>query len=469
MKFSKKLRFRYNLAIFKSKKWGIVLKISKFSRVGFILATAGSAVGLGNIWKFPYITGENGGGVFVFIYLLTLGVVGFSLLIAEMLIGYIGKSDSVTSFERLAPKHKSRWKYGGFIAFTGVLILTFYLVVIGWIFRYIFDSFSLPLTLADSEAKFTNFLTGDIASQILFFTISAFTVFYIVSKGIKSGIEKLNLYLMPTLIVILLLIFGYSSTLDAFSKSIDFMFNLNFDTFKEEAIILAIGHSFFTLSLGMAVIMTYSASLKSHSNLFKNALFIVFIDTAIALIAGVAIFTFIFENNSEVSKGVGLVFISLPSIFANFGELGNILSFAFFLILAFAGLTSAISILEPSIQYLMDRFKFKRVKSIAIAGSFVYIFGLLALLSNTLEFGESLTFFGKTLFDIFDFISSSILLPVGGVIIAIFIGYVVQRERVNSYLKHSMSEQSFKIWYFSIRYIAPISVSLVILNELGIF
>ncbi len=444
------------------------MRIAKFTRLGFILAASGSAVGLGNIWKFPYITGEYGGGAFVFVYLITIAFIGITILIAEMLIGYLGEANSVTSFEKLAPKNKKVWKYAGFMAFTGLMILTFYSVVIGWIFNYIFKSFSLPSNIEMAESEFNIFLSTDITTQLAFHTIVFLIIISIVVKGIKAGIEKLNLYLMPILTFILIGIFLYSLNLDGFSKSLEFMFNFNFEKLNSQAILVAVGHAFFTISLGMAAIMTYSASIAKHTNIFRTSLVIVLVDTLIALIAGLALFAFLFEFGSEPSKGPGLVFISLPAIFSEFGIFGNILALSFFISLAFAGLTSAVSLLEPSVQYFIDRFKHSRLKATLLSGGIFYIIGIIALLANTKNFGGNLTFGSKNFFDWIDFITTAFLLPLGGILMAIFVGYIIQKDRVKSLLEPQMGSLIFNIWLFSLRYIVPIALSFVVLNELGV-
>jgi len=248
------------------------MKVARFSRLGFILAAAGSAVGLGNIWKFPYITGEYGGGAFVLIYLLTVLVIGFSIMIAEMLIGYLGRKDCVTSFEELAPQKKQLWKFGGFQALAGLFIMTFYSVVIGWIFNYIVTSFTtLPATVKEAEETFTTMLHSGVTTQLLFHTISFIAITYVLTKGIKSGIEKLNYYLMPMLMLILGGMFLYALSLESFSQAFHFMFSPDWSKIDSTAFVTAVGHAFFTLSLGMGAIMTYSASMEKDANLVKNA------------------------------------------------------------------------------------------------------------------------------------------------------------------------------------------------------
>ncbi len=444
------------------------MKIARFSRLGFILAAAGSAVGLGNIWKFPYITGEYGGGAFVLVYLITVLLIGFTVMIAEILIGYMGRLDAVGSFEKLSPSNKSRWKLAGFMGFTGLLILTFYSVVIGWIFHYIAVTVtSLPSSVAEAETSFHTLLTVDIGAQLFYHTLSFLTITAIVIRGIKSGIEKVNYILMPVLILIVALMFVYAVNLDAFTQAWDFMFAADWSKISSEALVTAVGHAFFTLSLGMASILTYSASLPKEVDLKKTALIIVGLDTGIALLAGLMLFTFLFQYGAEAAKGPGLVFISLPAVFYEMGSTGTFLALIFFIGLAFAGLTSAVSLLEPMVQYLIDRFNYSRMKATFAGGSFFYLIGIFALLANSQEFGMYLTFGSKNLFDWLDYVTASILLPLGGLLMSVFVGYVMPRSQIRAALKGSMSDALFSFWYACLRYIVPPALIIVMINLVG--
>jgi NSS family neurotransmitter:Na+ symporter len=443
------------------------MNVTRFSRIGFILAAAGSAVGLGNIWKFPYMTGESGGGAFVLIYLLTITFIGLSLFIAEVLMGKATRNDAVSAFEELAPKNKNIWKYAGFMIFTGMLILSFYLVVIGWILKYVVVSIvDLPQSVETAEAMFGGLISTETLTQFFFFNVAFIITVYIVTRGIKRGIEKVNLILMPLLVLILVGLLFYAVTLDGFSQALQFLFVPDFTKIESHTILKAVGHAFFTLSLGMGTIMTYSASLSKDTNIFKASVSVAFIDTAIALIAGIVIFSFLFNAGSQPSGGPGLVFISLPPVFSTFGILGNVFSFAFFVALAFAGITSAVSIIEPTVLYMTTRFKTTRTKALVILGSVTYIFGMMAMFSNIKEYAHYVTFQDKGFFDILDFASSSVLLPLGGIIIAVFVGFVMQKERVYALLGPYMSKRVFNLWYFSIKYITPIGVLSVMINKI---
>ncbi len=447
------------------------MKIQRFSRIGFIMAAAGSAVGLGNIWKFPYMTGVYGGGAFVLVYLVTIAFIGFSVMVAEMLIGALGRSDTVSSFEKLAPPGKKWWKYAGFMGFNGIIIMTFYSVVIGWIFYYLVSIFGgLPDSTQTAKSIFNDLVANKVNLQIFFHTLSVAIVAYIVHKGIKSGIEKINLILMPSLMLILFGLLAYAFSLDGFKEALAFMFEPKWEKLNSEAFIRAVGHSFFTLSLGMGAIMTYAASLPKDTSITKTAFIVTFMDTLIALVAGLVIFSFLFQFNAQPSQGPGLVFISLPTILSNFGTLGVFFALLFFLALAFAGITSAISLVEPVVQYLIDRFGMTRTKAVIVISLVYWLVGIGAILSYSKAWGEVFSIGGKPLFDVLEYATDSILLPLGGFLIAIFVGYVLPKSEVRAHLNNPNEFKAilYKIWLFSIRYIAPIALIFMMLNLMGI-
>jgi len=444
------------------------MKIARFSRIGFIMAAAGSAVGLGNIWKFPYIAGEYGGGAFVLVYLLTVLLIGFSIMIAEMLIGYMGRKDTVSSFEELAPKHKYLWKFAGFQGLAGLFIMIFYSVVIGWIFNYIVTSLSyLPSTVKEAEGIFNTMLHTDFTTQLFYHTLAFIWITYVLNKGLKGGIEKMNLFLMPALMIILAGMFAYATTLGAFNQAVEFMFYPDWSKINADAFVTAVGHAFFTLSLGMGAIMTYSASLEKDSNLVKNAFWVVFLDTTIAIVAGLMLFTFLYQYGSGPAKGPGLVFISLPAAFYEMGVVGNIFAILFFIALAFAGLTSSVSLVEPMVQYFIDRFSWSRLKASISMGLFFWFFGIFAILSNIDGAKEYLTWGGKSFFDWVDYVTAAIMLPLGGLLMAIFIGYVVPKTKVESIMRPQL-KWAFDGWYFSLRYLTPVAMFIVMLSLMGI-
>ncbi|MGB5920226.1 sodium-dependent transporter [Arcobacter sp.] len=440
-----------------------------FSRVGFILAAAGSAVGLGNIWKFPYVTGENGGGAFVIIYLLAIAFIGLTIFIAESYIGREARANAAAAYQIVSKSKNKNWRWAGFQIFSGIVILSFYAFIIGWILNYIIISFTgLPTTLEESKTVFTTLITEKIGLQILFHTIVTATVIYIILKGVKNGIEKLNLILMPLLAVILFGLLAYSFTLDSFSKALEFMFMPDWSKIDENAILAAVGQAFFTLSLGMAIIITYSASMPKDGNFIKSSIMVAMVDTAVALIAGVIIFSFLFAAGAKSTAGPGLVFISLPLIFGGWGIFGQIVALAFFVALLFAGITSAVSLLEPPLMYLMESYKITRKKATVIAGSFFYILGIFSLLSMSKEYGSLLTFFDKNLFDWLDYLTSSIAMPISGFITCIFLGFFADTNKLKQIFTKYVPETVFKIWLVLIRFIVPIAIVLLFLNKLGV-
>ncbi len=443
--------------------------MNSFSRIGFILAAAGSAVGLGNIWRFPYITGEYGGGAFILVYLLAILFIGLTVFLAEAVIGQSGQSDVSTSFISLSKSKNSNWKFAGFMVATGLIILSFYSVVLGWILDYVITSFGdLPTEAKVAGGNFENLISNDIGSLIVYHTLIAGTVVFIVLKGIKEGIEKINLILMPLLGLILFGLLIYALTLDSFSQAVSFMFTPDFSKINGDALLAALGQAFFTLSLGVGTILTYSASLPKEANFVKSSFMVAIVDTSIALIAGLIIFSFLFAAGAKSAAGPGLVFISLPVIFSDWGTLGNIIAISFFVALVVAGITSAVSMIEPSLRFFIERFKMTRQKATIICGAIFYILGIVALLSMSKSFGAELTFFGKNAFDIMDFMSSSIMMPIAAILICIFLGYFVDKELLEEKFTKHTSSAVFHTWYILIRYVVPIAIIILFLNKLGV-
>jgi len=444
------------------------MEVAKFSRIGFILSAAGAAVGLGNIWKFPYITGVYGGGAFVMVYLITILFIGVSLLIAEMAMGKKGGADAVSNFEKEAPKHKWAWAKAGYLFVIGLIIMTFYSVVIGWIFYYLYLTISggLPTNLKDAQDIFNQLYSNAPLIQTITHAISVLIVGAILVRGVKGGIEKFNMILMPLLILILLSLMIYAMQFGGFSKALSFMFNPDFSKLSSEAIIRAVGHSFFTLSIGIGAIMAYSAALPKDANIYKAGLWVAFLDTIIAIIAGIVIFSFLFEFGGEPAKGPGLVFMSLPVIFAKLGVVGTVIALLFFLGMAFAGLTSAISLVEPTVMYLEDRWNWSKKSAVFWSSFFYFVVGILMILSTSDGFKEHLMIGQKSLFDAVEFAVDSFLMPLGGILIAIFVGFVMKKDDIEAMLKKDMGEFVFGLWYFSIRYIAPIAVLFLAYNAI---
>ena len=433
--------------------------MTRFSKIGFILATAGSAIGLGGIWKFPYMVGESGGGAFVLIFIIAFLVFGLSVFIAEMILGRASERDCFSAFETLAPKGHKYLKYGGIMVFSGLVIFSFYVVVLGWLTHYMMLSLiGLPKTLEATQNLWGNFVSAQVGYQLLWHFVIVALCAYVLNQGVKKGIEKLNLILMPLLLIIFIGLLGYAMYQDSFWASFNFLFAPDFSKLTPKVIVDAIGQAFFALSLGVGVILTYSNSLPKKGNFIRSAIIIALLNFVFCIVAGLVIFTFIFDYGATPDSGPGLVFISLPLIFANMGLSGQIIAFLFFIALIFAGITSAISMLEPLNAWLIDRFSFSRTKANLTTISITYILGVILLFSNIAIYQENLSFFGKNLFGWFDYISASYMLPLAGVFLCIFVGWILPKSQVYAMCEGNLTGKIFKIWYFIIKFIAPVGI-----------
>jgi len=442
---------------------------SKFSKIGFVLAVAGSAVGLGNAWKFPTLVGQNGGSAFVLLYLAMTLCVAFVIFLAELSMGKLSEKDPVNAFEKLAPKHKKAWSFAGFMMIGGVLIISFYTLVLAWILKYFYLSLSgnLPLDFAMSEKIFTKLLTEDFFSQFFCFTLVFLLIFWVVSKGIKNGIERLNVFMMPALFVFIIFMLIYTMSKGGFYTAFEFLFVPDFSKITVHTVLESLGLAFFSLSLGVGTIITYSASLPEKTNFISSTLNIIFINIIIGLLMGLIVFTFIFEFGSDPTQsGGGLVFISLSTLFSQLGASGHIFASLFFVSLLFAGITSAVSMIEPFTFYLINSFKMSRKKALFYLGIVVYILGFLCILSFLDLTKEKFSFFGNNVFDILDFLSSKLIMPLGGILVAIFVGFVIKKEGLKILFEPFVRGIYFEIWYFFLRFVSPVAVVIVMLSAL---
>ena len=429
------------------------------TRLGFIMAATGSAIGLGNIWKFPYITGIYGGGAFVFVYLFCVLIVGLPLMITELLIGRRAQRNPVGAFKALHHE-KSPWQLTGWLGVaSGFLILSFYSVIAGWALAYIFKSivgFSGSPEAIQSE--FIGLVTNSGAS-IMWHTIFMGLTIAIVIGGVQKGIERWSKILMPLLLILLLglMFYGLFFT-NGGSAALSFLFVPDFDSLSTEGILSALGHAFFTLSLGMGAMITYGSYMKREVNLVRDAVTVSFLDTIIALIAGVAIYSMVFNYGLEPAAGPGLIFQTLPVLFA---ETGPIVSVTFFVLLSFAALTSAISLLEVVVSYFVDERKWSRVKATLSLGFLIYLTGLLSAIAAI-----TVPFRGKEqgFLDIFDFITTNYMLPIGGLLTCLFIAWVMpDKDRAEEFgSKGSM----YHALVIVLRFITPIAVLIIILHGL---
>ncbi|MBU2506529.1 MAG: sodium-dependent transporter [Bacteroidetes bacterium] len=443
------------------------------SKLGFILAAAGSAIGLGNIWKFPYIAGENGGASFIFVYLICIAIIGLPVLIAEILLGRTTHRNPVGAFKALS-KSKLWIGVGGMGVVSGFLILSFYAVIAGWSLGYIFEAIAGNFTIFNTgvlAAEHFNTLVSNLPWIIGYFTLFMLLTMLFVYLGIQKGIERGSKIMMPILFVLLIVLMIRGITLEGSEEGIAFLLHPDWSKINAQAILVALGHAFFTLSLGMGAMLTYGSYMSKNDNIPSAALQIIILDTVIALIAGVAIFTSVFAVGLDPSAGPGLIFHTIPAAFAKMPG-GYFFSIIFFILLSIAALTSAISLLEVVVAYFVDELGWDRKIAVIILGFVVFLLGLPSALSfNVLA---DYTIFGKNFFDIVDFLASNILLPLGGLLISIFVGYIWGFDKVLVNLKEG-SQNLFDnypyiilTWKFFLKYLSPILIFIVLLHSLGI-
>ncbi len=434
---------------------------ANFSKVGILLAAAGSAVGLGNIWKFPYITGEYGGGAFLFVYLGFIIAIGLPVMLAELLIGRKSRRNAFGAFKRLAPK--TMWFITGFLGVVAAyLILSFYGVVAGWSLHYSFEAVQGHLTNKTSsefEKLFFDFIALPVMPilwQLLFMVLTS----VIVLLGIKKGIERYSKILMPILLLILLILVVRSVTLPGAGKGLSFLFKPDFSKLSREGILNALGHAFFSLSLGMGTLITYGSYVRKQNNLGSTALQVTIADTVVALLAAMAIIPAVFAFDIAPGSGPGLVFITLPNVFQQMPG-GIIFSTMFFILLSVAALTSSISILEVVVTFLVEEMNISRKLAVLFAGSTISVVGVFCSLSMG-RFSSPI-FLGLNFFDTLDFFAANVFLPYGGLLIALFIGWYYGKKRT---LDEISNDGSIKIRYLnllfvSLRFIAPFAIFLV--------
>lgn len=432
-------------------------------RLAFVLAAAGSAIGLGNLWKFPYITGMNGGGAFVLVYLICIALVGLPILIGELYIGQKGQSNAVASFEKMHKKG-TFWALPGYMGLlAAILILSYYSVVGGWIL-----DFGLRAVSADFEGKSAKVIAdmlgglfSDPGRMAISHTIFMALTTAIVVGGVKNGLERWTKILMPTLFVLLVIMFIKAIGMGGFGKAMEFLFKPDFAKLTAESILEAVGHSFFTLSLGMGAMITYGSYLNENENLIKTGALVAFLDTFIALMAGVVIFSIVFSFDLEPGSGPGLMFATLPGLFAQLPG-GYYLAVAFFALVSFAALSSSVSILEVTVSYFSEKMNQSRKKVSIISGLVIYVMGFLPLLS--FNKAADVKIFGVGFFDLFDIISSNYLLPIGGLLISLFMGWILSKDACDKITGGNKIASAGLLW--SLRVVAPGAVFVVLYSKI---
>jgi len=450
----------------------------------FVLAAVGSAVGLGNIWKFPYITGEYGGGAFVLIYLVCILLIGIPVMMAEIAIGRRGRQSPINTMRDLASEENKSplWQYmgwGGVLA--GFLILSYYSVIAGWTLSYVFKAASGTFDGADASLVgdvFAN-LTGNPEILTGWHTLFMVLTMMVVARGVRGGLEKAVTLLMPALFALLLVMVGYAANSGGFEEGLNFLFHIDFNEFfyacdvvdgaqrcefTGTPLLTALGHAFFTLSLGMGAIMVYGSYMPKNYSITKATFIIAGADTVVALLAGMAIFPIVFANGLAPGSGPGLIFQTLPIAFGNMAG-GQFFGTLFFILLAFAAWSSAISLVEPGVAWLVENKGYSRVKATTVIGVSCWILGLGTVFSFNLWSSADYQLFGKTLFDLLDYLTANIMLPLGGLLIAIFATWVMKKESISDELS---MQSGFSLWYFVTRFITPVAIAIVFLNAIGV-
>ncbi len=437
------------------------------SKFGILAATAGSAIGLGNIWRFPYVAGENGGAAFLFVYLGFVLALGIPLMLSEFIIGRNTQKNPVGAFLKL--RKSKAWSIVGLMGVSGAfIILAFYAAVAGWTLEYLFKSVSNGFSGKNPEQlseMFTSFREGSWRPIIWFLVFMVMTA-SIVIAGIKKGIEKYTKVLMPLLLVILVILSIRSLTLPGAKEGLRFLFAPDFSKITTDTILQALGQAFFSLSIGMGTLITYGSYVTKNNNLSNTVISVAMADTFIAILAGVAIFPAVFAFGIDPAAEEGLTFIVLPGIFQQMHG-GYFFSIMFFTLLAIAALTSTISMLEVVVTYFVEELRMKRKRATVIATTLISAIGLFA--AGSWGWFENMTLFGLNVFGLLNFTSVNLLLPLGGFLIVIFVGWFMGSKIVKAELSNegSLKARFWLVFLFLVKFIAPVAIAIVFLNSIG--
>jgi NSS family neurotransmitter:Na+ symporter len=440
--------------------------------MGFVLAAAGSAVGLGNIWKFPYITGVNGGGAFVLIYLVCIALVGLPVMAAEILLGRASQKSPVGAFRALGG---GRWIVVGWLGVVcGFVILSYYSVVAGWALHYTWLSVTGQIVGLGPEGvgPVFNALFESNSLNLFWHVVFMILTIAVILGGVGRGIERWARILMPTLFGLMLILLANSFTMDGFAQGFDFVFGFHTENLTRAGVLEALGHAFFTLSLGMGAMLTYGSYLRKNDDIVSASVAISALDTALALTASLALFPIIFTFGMEPGAGPGLVFVSIPIALSQMAG-GSFFSAVFFFLLVFAALTSAVSLLEVATSYLIDEKGWSRRKAALTAGGVIVVAGIPSALSGgTALFGSTFAATigqGRNWFDTFDYLASNWLLPLGGLGIALFTAWRLDDAiRHRAFLEGTNLAIFYKVWLLLLKFVVPFGISLIFLHAIGV-
>ncbi|MCC8188545.1 MAG: sodium-dependent transporter [Bacteroides sp.] len=442
------------------------------SKIGVILASAGSAVGLGNIWRFPYETGNNGGAAFILIYLGCILLLGLPIMISEFLIGRHSRANTARAYQVLAPGTPWRW-VGRMGVLAGFLILSYYSVVAGWTLEYVVEAVTNKFSGKSAPEFIESFqkFSGNPFRPIFWLILFLLGTHYIIVKGVEKGIEKYSKIMMPTLFVIIIILVACSVSLPGSEKGIEFLLKPDFSKVDSQVFLSAMGQAFFSLSLGMGCLCTYASYFGKDTNLTKTAFSVGLIDTFIAILAGFIIFPAAFSVGIQPDAGPSLIFITLPNVFQQAFSgapiLAYVFSVMFYVLLAVAALTSTISMHEVATAYLHEEFGFTRGKAARIVTGGCMFLGIFCSLSMGPT--KDITLFGMGAFDLFDFVTAKIMLPLGGLLISVFTGWYLDKKIIWSEITNNgtLRVPIYKLIIFILKYIAPVAISVIFINELG--
>ena len=442
------------------------------SGLAVFFATLGSAVGLGNIWKFPYLTGQFGGGAFLLVYLVCIIFVGLPVMLSEFYIGRKTRLNAVGAIESLSPG--KAWKHIGTMGVaSSYLIMFFYSCVAGWVYFYLFKAIRgdfAAITMESAKAQFGSVVVSPVTPVIWQFIVMV-VVSAILIMGIRKGIERVTKTLMPVLFVLILICDARALTLPGAAEGVRFLFEVDFSKLTGAAILTALGLAFFKLSLGMGTMITYGSYFTKDNNLLGTGLKVALSDTLVSLLAGLAIFPTVFSFGLEPGAGPGLLFMTIPLVFSQM-QFGNILLIAFFFLTSIAATTAMLSLVEVPVAYLAEEKGMSRTKAVLVNSGLIFAIGILATLSvDKASLLGGITFMGRGFFDWFDYLSSNVLMPLGGLLIVLFMSYVVDKNDVCRELSNNGSLRLagfMSFYFFVIRYVTPALLIVIFLNAVGI-
>lgn len=432
------------------------------SKVGFIAAAAGSAVGLGNVWRFPYLVGMNGGAAFVVVYVLLALTVGITVMLAEFALGRATRKNAVGAFRSMTTNPV--WRTAGWLGVGagGFVILSYYGIIAGWTIKYMIDSLTglMDVAAAGGSGDALGAFLGDTGSVFMYQIIAMAITTVIVATGIGRGIERACKVMMPALFVLLVILIVRSVTLPGSGAGLEFYLKPDFSKLTGKSVLDALGQAFYSLSLGMGIMVTYGSYIKKDEDLFASGIFILITDTAVALLAGLAIFPAVFSAGIEPSAGVGLTFVTLPGVFATMSG-GAFFSFAFFMLLFFASVTSMMSLLEVAVSFLMDEFSMSRRPAAVISGTSITAFGYLSAKS----LAGGLDIFGMSFFDFADGISNNIMMPLCAIGISLFVGWKWSAEAMREISNDGRLNVPFaQLWLVGVKFFAPVMIAIILVS-----